>query len=146
MIGYITLGTNDFERAAEFYDAVLDPLGAVRLIETERVIHYGRAGRSGPALSIIRPHDGEAATVGNGMMVALATREKATVERTHALALSLGGADEGAPGIRSDNFYGAYFRDLDGNKLCIYTLLGPIDAGAVRSFHEAQRAGGSDEA
>lgn len=137
MIGYVTLGTNDLERAARFYDVVLTRLGAKRVMETSRVIHYGKPGRPG-VLSIIRPLNGETATVGNGVMVALTTRDKEVVDEMHALALSLGATDEGAPGIRSDNFYGAYFRDFDGNKLCIYTLLGPLHEDALRTLHKDQ--------
>jgi catechol 2,3-dioxygenase-like lactoylglutathione lyase family enzyme len=137
MIGYVTIGTNDFERAASFYDALLAPLGMKRLMQTPRVIHYGKPGKLG-TLAVIKPYDGESATVGNGVMVALATRKQQTVDEAYALALSLGAGDEGAPGIRSDNFYGAYFRDLDGNKLCVYSLLGPINEGGIRKLHKTQ--------
>lgn len=123
MIGYVTLGVTDLERAGAFYDPLLALLGASRLVTTERVIHWGKPGRMG-AFAVIRPHDGQPPSVGNGVMVALATREVATVDRAHALALSLGGSDEGAPGPRHPpSFHGAYFRDPDGNKICIYTMV-----------------------
>jgi catechol 2,3-dioxygenase-like lactoylglutathione lyase family enzyme len=122
MIGYVTLGTRDLQRAAAFYDAVLAPLGGQRVIDSERMVHWGKPGRSG-MLAVIKPYDRQPPTVGNGVMVALSTRSREIVERVHELALSHGAADEGAPGVRLPEFYGAYFRDLDGNKLCVYTML-----------------------
>ncbi|HMK89496.1 MAG TPA: VOC family protein [Methylocystis sp.] len=116
MIGYVTLGTNDLARAAGFYDAIAAELGVSRMMETEQFIAWGAPG-GGAGLGVTKPYDGRAATVGNGVMVALKAKDRAQVDRLHALALSLGGANEGAPGPRGENFYAAYFRDLDGNKL-----------------------------
>jgi predicted lactoylglutathione lyase len=116
MIGYVTLGTNDKERAARFYDALLAELGAKRTMETETFIAWG-AGPSSPMLCVIQPFDKKRATVGNGVMVALAASSKAQVDALHRKALELGAKDEGAPGPRGDGFYAGYFRDLDGNKL-----------------------------
>jgi len=73
-------------------------------------------------VAIIKPFDGKPATVGNGVMVALAAASKAQVDAIHAKALALGGADEGAPGPRGPGFYAGYFRDLDGNKLNAFFL------------------------
>ena len=116
MIGYVTLGTNDMDKAAAFYDALLGTLGAGRSMEAETFIAWS-TGPGAPAISIIKPADGNAATVGNGVMVAIPLDSKEKVDALHAKALELGGADEGAPGQRFDNFYAGYFRDLDGNKL-----------------------------
>lgn len=116
MIGYVTLGTNDLARAAKFYDAIARELGAVRTMEFEKFIAWGAAGSSG-GLGLTYPHDGKPATVGNGVMVALAARDKAQVDQIYKLALSMGAKDEGPPGPRGGSFYAAYFRDLDGNKL-----------------------------
>ena len=116
MIGYVTLGTNDMDKAAAFYDALLGTLGAGRSMEAETFIAWS-SGPGAPAISIIKPADGNAATVGNGMMVAIPLDSKEKVDALHAKALELGGTDEGAPGQRMDNFYAGYFRDLDGNKL-----------------------------
>ena len=116
MIGYVTLGTNDMERAGKFYDALLAELGAKRAMEMPTFIAWATAPNT-PMLFVIRPFDGNAATVGNGMMVALAATSKAQVDALHRKALELGGKDEGAPGPRGDGFYAGYFRDLDGNKL-----------------------------
>ncbi len=116
MIEYVTLGTNDLAKAAVFYDAIAGELGLGRMMETESFIAWGAAGGAA-GIGITRPYDGKAATVGNGVMVALTAKDRAQVDRIHALALSLGALDEGAPGDRGGGFYAAYFRDLDGNKL-----------------------------
>jgi len=122
MIGYVTLGTNDLARAAGFYDAIAWELGIGRFMEMDNFVAWG-APEGGASVGVIKPYDGQPATVGNGVMVALAAKDRAQVDRLHALALSLGGKDEGAPGLRGDNFYAAYFRDLDGNKLNVFVLV-----------------------
>jgi predicted lactoylglutathione lyase len=116
MIGYVTLGTNDIARAARFYDALLAELGAKRAMEAESFIAWGTAPAAA-MLAVIKPFDKNPASVGNGVMVALAASSKAQVDAIHRKALELGGRDEGAPGPRGDGFYAGYFRDLDGNKL-----------------------------
>ena len=116
MIAYVTLGTNNMDRAAAFYDALLAEVGAKRMIEMDRLILWGTAGA--PGLAIAKPFDGKPATVGNGVMVALAVDSSEKVNAIHKKALELGGQDEGAPGPRGDGgLYIGYFRDLDGNKL-----------------------------
>ncbi len=121
MIGYVTLGTNDLARASAFYDAIAAELGTARMMETDRFVAWGTAGGAA-GIGITLPHDRQAATVGNGTMVALEARDRAQVDRIHALALRLGGADEGAPGDRGGGFYAGYFRDLDGNKLNAFVM------------------------
>ncbi len=121
MIGYTTLGVNDLERARAFYDAALAPLGGRRTLSYERSQYYGSPDR-GAMLGITLPFDGSSASVGNGVMVALSVASEAEVVQVHAAALAAGGACEGPPGQRMDNFYGAYFRDLDGNKLCAFYM------------------------
>ena len=116
MIGYVMLGTNKFDEAAKFYDDLLGSIGAGRFMEDERFIAWATSPGS-PALSICRPYDGEAATVGNGVMVAIVVDSREKVDALYNKALELGGTDEGPPGQRSDTFYAGYFRDLDGNKL-----------------------------
>ena len=118
MIGYVTLGTNDLERARDFYDAVLVGLDGKRTMAMERMQGYGTG--KGAMLAVIKPHDERQATGGNGTMVALSAPSHDVVDKVHADALANGGADEGAPGLRGDTFYAAYFRDLDGNKLCVF--------------------------
>jgi len=116
MIGYVTLGTNKFDEAAKFYDELLACVGAKRAMEGDGFIAWSTDPKA-PAISILRPYDGKDATVSNGMMVAIALDSRDKVDALHAKALQLGGADEGAPGLRGGNFYAGYFRDLDGNKL-----------------------------
>jgi len=116
MIGYVTFGTNDLKRAGAFYDTLLAVLGAKRTMEMETFIAWGTAPNA-PMVSVIKPFDGKTATVGNGVMVALAADSKAKVDAVYKKALELGGKDEGAPGPRGPGFYAGYFRDLDGNKL-----------------------------
>ena len=121
MIGYVTLGTNNMEKAAGFYDALLGELGASRFMETETFIAW--AEKPGlPTLSIAHPYDKNPATVGNGTMVALAVENIDQVKAIYNKALELGAQDEGEPGPRSEEFYAGYFRDLDGNKLNVYCL------------------------
>ena len=127
MIGYVTLGTNDLDRAREFYDALLGEIGATRKMEfTETGFTLYGTGSRAPGLAVTRPYDGQPASVGNGNMAALAMPSREMVDRLHGKALALGGSDEGAPGLRTPEgpsaFYGAYFRDLDGNKLCVFRM------------------------
>ena len=123
MIGYVTLGTNRYDEAAQFYDELFSVIGAGRILESDRFIAWG-TGMTSPAVSIAKPYDGKLATVGNGVMVALAMDSPEKVDAVHAKALELGGADEGAPGPRSEQFYAGYFRDLDGNKLNAFCMTG----------------------
>ena len=119
MIGYVTLGTNDLPRAAAFYDALLAVIGARRLWEFERGIAWGVA-QDKPSLGVMRPYDGQAATHGNGTMVALVVDARDKVDAVYAKAIELGARDEGPAGPRGEGFYAGYFRDLDGNKLNVF--------------------------
>lgn len=122
MIGYVMLGSNDLPRAIAFYDALLAEIGAGRFLESERFVAWANDPQQ-PGLCVCKPYDGQAASVGNGVMVALAVDKPETVDRLHAKALALGASDEGAPGPRQlDGFYGGYFRDLDGNKLNFFCM------------------------
>ena len=120
MKGYVTLGTNDLDSAAHFYEQLLESIGVKRQRETPRAVYFG--DESGTELVVITPADGKSATSGNGTMVALRIDNKEKIRELHALAIKLGGTDEGAPGPRgTGSFWGAYFRDLDGNKLAFFT-------------------------
>ena len=121
MIGYVTLGTNRFDEAANFYDELLATIGASRVFETDAFIAWGKRSGS-PSLSIAKPFNGEAASVGNGVMVAIAMDSTDKVDAFHAKAIELGGSDEGAAGPRGDTFHAGYFRDLDGNKLNAFCI------------------------
>jgi len=121
MVGYTTLGTNDPKRGQAFYDALLELLGAKRLMEIESFVLWGTS-LDQAGLALTKPYDGNPASVGNGVMVGLQAPSKEMVDALHARALELGGQDEGAPGPRGDGFYAGYFRDLDGNKLNAFFL------------------------
>ena len=122
MFSYISLGTRNIVRSTQFYDAVLAPLGH------RQINHYDPDGLSaawgvddpGPHLWLTQPFDGKPATSGNGTMVSLLAETRAAVDAFHAAALANGGRDDGAPGPRPQygpNFYAAYVRDPDGNKI-----------------------------
>ena len=119
MIGYVTLGSNDMARAAAFYDALLGEIGAKRLWSSPGGIGWG-VSMARPSLALMAPHNGQPATVGNGTMVALVVKEPAQVDALYAKAIALGAKDEGPAGPRGTGFYGGYFRDPDGNKLCFF--------------------------
>ncbi len=121
MIGYVTLGTNDFPKAVAFYDALLGKLGAKRVFEVDRAVAWGTSAQA-PSLGVCKPFDGKPATRGNGTMVALAVDSKEKVDAMYKLAMELGGTDEGKPGPRGEGFYAAYWRDLDGNKLNFFCM------------------------
>ncbi|MBT9455700.1 MAG: VOC family protein [Burkholderiaceae bacterium] len=121
MIGYTTLGTNDLPRAAAFYDELFAVIGIKRIMDFGRGYAWG-VGMDKPGFGVMIPFDGQAACVGNGVMVALTVDSQDKVKALHAKALALGGKDEGAPGPRGEGFYAAYFRDLDGNKLNAFCL------------------------
>ena len=130
MIGYVTVGSNDLEKARGFYDQLMPTLGAGRIMEFgDNFTMYG-TGMNRPALAVCKPYDGNAATAGNGNMAAIACDSRAKVDAIYGKAMELGGTCEGPPGVRGDEgdqaFYGAYFRDLDGNKLCAFRI-GPAD-------------------
>lgn len=123
MLGYVTLGTNDLERAAKFYDAIAAELGTSRMMEWPGAIAWGTPG-GGAGIGLTKPFNGEAATVGNGVMAALEASSKEQIHRLHEIALANGGTCEGPPGPRGDSFYAAYFRDPDGNKLNAFMMTG----------------------
>tara|TARA_R110000868_G_scaffold2384_6_gene17715 strand:+ start:25047 stop:25412 length:366 start_codon:yes stop_codon:yes gene_type:complete len=120
MIGYVTIGTNRFDEAAAFYDALLGQLGAGRAMEGDNFIAW--SGGGAPGISIILPENGQPATPGNGSMIALPLETVEAVDALHARALTLGAEDAGTPGRRSAHFYAGYFRDLDGHKYVIYCV------------------------
>ena len=126
MIGYITLGSNDLPRARAFYSDLVGVIGGKKLMEFgEDFTMYG-VDMGAPGIAITKPFNGETATAGNGNMAAIVVNQRALVDALHAKALALGGTCEGPPGLRGDEgpsaFYGAYFRDLDGNKLCAFRM------------------------
>jgi predicted lactoylglutathione lyase len=121
MIGYVTLGTNDMGRAGRFYDDLLSVVGAKRTMESDRYIAWDNDPKA-PMLFVIKPADGNAATIGNGVMIALAASSQKEVDTVYQKAISLGAKCEGPAGPRGDGFYAGYFRDADGNKLCAFYM------------------------
>jgi predicted lactoylglutathione lyase len=130
MIGYVTVGSNDLDKSRGFYDALMPVVGAGRIMEFGD--HFTMYGTSlgQPGFAVCKPYDGNSATAGNGNMASIACDSRAKVDAIYAKAMELGGSCEGAPGVRGDDgpqaFYGAYFRDLDGNKLAAFRI-GPAD-------------------
>ncbi|PCI60783.1 MAG: glyoxalase [Gammaproteobacteria bacterium] len=118
MIGYVTLGTNDLDKAVTFYDQLFASIGAGRFLETESFVAWAKSPDQA-GLSITKPFNGQAATPGNGTMVAIQLDNAEQVDAFYQKAMELGATDEGKPGPRGemDGFYAGYFRDLDGNKL-----------------------------
>ena len=121
MIGYVTIGVNDMDRAVKFYDALLSEVGGKQLFGMDRIKFYGN-GPGKPMLAICIPYDKNPPDHGNGNMVAIPGGSPAGVDKLHAKAMSLGATDEGAPGQRMPIFYGGYVRDPDGNKLCFFDM------------------------
>jgi len=115
-VGYITLGTNDLERACSFYDALLGDIGFSRIWDDGKLVVWGTSMEEA-AVGVTTPFDEAAASIGNGVMVAMQAENEEQVQAFYQKAMELGGTDEGPPGQRIDNFYAGYFRDLDGNKL-----------------------------
>ena len=122
MIGYVTLGTNDLQGNAKFYDAIAAEMGVGRMMDFDSYIAWGTLSGA-PGVALTKPFDGEAATCGNGTMVAFEASGPDQVARLHEIALANGGSDEGAPGDRGGGFYAAYFRDPDGNKLNAFCMV-----------------------
>ena len=121
MIGYVTLGTNDLPRAAAFYDAIAAEMGVGRMMEFETFIAWGTQGGAA-GIGLTKPFDGNAASVGNGVMVALEAKNTDQVQKLYDIALAHGGTCEGPPGPRGEGFYAGYFRDPDGNKLNAFVM------------------------
>ena len=120
MIGYVTLGSNDLQKATEFYSELLAEQGASVLVSTDRMVLFARDGQT-PYLGICIPFDQQPATRGNGTMVSLLADSKEQVQLLHDKALALGATNDGDVGVRVPGvFYGGYFLDLDGNKLAVY--------------------------
>lgn len=126
MIGYALVGSNDLEKAKAFYDQLLAVVGAGKLFEHPSGGRVYAAQPDRPFFGVVGPFNQQPATVGNGTMIALQANSRPQVDALYGKAIELGGTDEGPPGLRGEEgpsaFYGAYFRDLDGNKLCVYRV------------------------
>ncbi|WDE14509.1 VOC family protein [Thalassomonas haliotis] len=118
MIGYVTLGTNNLDKAVTFYDQLLSSIGAGRFIETELFVAWAKSPGN-PGFTITKPFNGARASVGNGTMIAFTMDSPEQVDAFYQKAIELGATDDGRPGPRGEmtGFYAGYFRDLDGNKI-----------------------------
>ena len=127
MIGYVTLGTNDLAKAVSYYDALFASIGIGRFMEEENYFVAWAPEPNAPSVAVSVPFNKEAATVGNGTMVALFMESPEKVQALYKKALELGGTSEGEPGFRPESnntgFYAGYFRDLDGNKLNAFCMV-----------------------
>jgi catechol 2,3-dioxygenase-like lactoylglutathione lyase family enzyme len=121
MLGYATIGTKDMDRAVSFYDTLLAEVGAKQLFGMDRIKFYGTSPDQA-MLALCIPYDEKAHDCGNGNMVAISGGTRDGVDKLYAKAIELGATDEGPPGERIPVFYGAYVRDLDGNKLCFFEM------------------------
>lgn len=121
MIGYVTIGTDNPQELAKFYDALFAEIGGKRFLEMDHFVAWNISPTQ-PAFGVIQPHDGQPASRGNGTMVAFTLSSDEDVSRMHEKALELGASDEGAPGSRGGNFFGAYARDPEGNKFCLFHI------------------------
>jgi len=120
MIGYVTIGVKDMDKAKQFWGQLLEPLGAKVVMDMGRIALLGTSP-SNPMLGICTPYDEKEMHPGNGTMLAFTAGSKEDVDKLYAKAIELGGSDEGEPGDRGGNFYGGYFRDPDGNKAVFFT-------------------------
>ena len=123
VFSHLTIGSSDMDRSVRFYDAVLAPVGLVRLKSFRAASGYGPKDFAGINLPfwILRPHDRKAASAGNGVTVAFTVPSRAAVDAFHGAALANGGTDDGPPGLRTHyhpDYYGAYVRDPERNKIC----------------------------
>jgi catechol 2,3-dioxygenase-like lactoylglutathione lyase family enzyme len=130
VFSHVSVGANEMSKAMRFYDAVMAPLGMARKATHRVAIGYGPEGFEGlnPPFWVLKPYDKHAASPGNGVTVAFTVPTRAAVDAFHAAALAAGGIDQGAPGIREHyhpDYYGAYVRDLEGNKICAVCHLPP---------------------
>jgi len=124
MLSHVFIGVNRFDEAFVFYAGLAELLQLeLKFCDTkDEWAGWVKPGVPRPLLVIGHAYDGNPATPGNGQMTALLAPSRAIVERCHQAALGAGGRCEGPPGLRPlyhANYYGAYFRDLDGNKLCV---------------------------
>ncbi|MQA19548.1 VOC family protein [Rugamonas rivuli] len=124
MLSHIYVGTNDFEPAFAFYNAVMTELGTrLRFNDASKPwAGWQPAEGARPLFIIGKPYDGQPAACGNGQMTAFMAPSREAVDRAHTAALANGGRCEGAPALRPHyhaNYYGAYLRDPEGNKICV---------------------------
>ena len=124
ILDFVMVGSNDYKKSSEFYDAILKPLKLKKIVTTEKYIGYDHSSDPDKAqFYVTDPVNGEPATFGNGTQITLLAESKEAVEKFYEIAMSKGAVDEGAPGVRSDGNYYAYIRDMDGNKIAAKSVL-----------------------
>jgi len=122
MFSFVTLGTNDLKKSKNFYDRLLQSINIKNVIETDKYIGYAKqTSLNKVEFYLMIPHNKQMATFGNGTMITFTINTKKEVDSFYNLALRLGATDEGLPGPRHEEDYYAYFRDLDGNKICAFS-------------------------
>ena len=122
MFSFITIGTNDLKNSKIFYNELLKSINIKNVIETDRYIGYAKnSSLNKVEFYLMLPHNKKTATFGNGTMITFDIISKKDVDIFYNLALKLGATDEGLPGPRHEEHYYAYFRDLDGNKICAFS-------------------------
>ena len=124
MFSHIFVSVSDFDRALRFYEPVMAALGlGLRWSDADRPwAGWHGPGQTRPYFVICKPFDGQPHAPGNGQMIGFAATSRDVVRRAHGAALAHGGRSEGEPGLRPEyhaHYYGAYFRDPDGNKFCV---------------------------
>ena len=123
MIGFVMVGTNDLNKATKFYDVLLEVINLKRVITNKKYIGYSSKEKIDDIeFYVTNPVNKEKATYGNGTQVSFVLKSKETVDKFYNLGIKLGGKDEGAPGVRSGDYY-CYIRDLDGNKICSFAKI-----------------------
>jgi len=123
MIGFVMVGTNNLDKATKFYDTLLDVIELERVVTNEKYIGYASKEKSDEIeFYVTNPVNKEKATFGYGTQISFLVNSKDLVNNFYNTGIKLGGKDEGAPGIRSGDYY-CYFRDLDGNKICAFTKI-----------------------
>ena len=123
MIGFVMIGSNDLNKATKFYDILLEVIDLKRVITNEKYIGYSSKEKPEDIeFYVTNPVNKKEATYGNGTQISFVLKSKETVDKFYNLGVKLGGKDEGAPGIRSGDYY-CYIRDLDGNKICSFAKI-----------------------
>ena len=123
MIGFVMVGTNNLDKAIDFYDVLLETIELKRTVTNEKYAGYSSKNKSGDVeFYVTNPVNKETATFGNGTQISFIVNSEESVNRFYNTGIKLGGKDEGAPGIRSGDYY-CYFRDLDGNKICAFAKI-----------------------
>ncbi|MDC0454788.1 VOC family protein [Candidatus Pelagibacter sp.] len=123
MIGFVMVGTNNLDKATKFYDTLLDVIELERVVTNEKYIGYASKEKSDEIeFYVTNPVNNEKANFGNGTQISFLVNSKDLVNNFYNTGIKLGGKDEGAPGVRSGDYY-CYFRDLDENKICAFTKI-----------------------